>query len=156
MKPLLVIAAFVLPLTPAQACRFTRPPPPVIPASYDPDADAILLATALRVRGMSVGADVRIDEIVDGRTPIRRLHIDTFAALIPCTSVYGLRRGERLLVVLGPGPRGTSVVNWVPLDVARQREPFIAAYLAAGRRAARRRVVEHWRAQHSPEGDADR
>ena len=143
----LVILASAAAADPAQACRIWRPPPPVIAFPYQ----ALVIGTATRLVAPRI-AEVRIDRIIDGRSRRRRLRLD--ASLVnSCVPFYGLNAGDRLFLVLGEGPDGPVVASWLPLEVARQREPLVADYLET-RGRERRRLVTLWRARRRAEATA--
>ena len=129
----------------AQACRIRVPPPPVVSFPYQ----ALAIGTATRIVEPRI-AEVRVDRIIDGHSRTRRLRLDA-SFVNSCAPFYGLNAGDRLFLVLQEGPIGPAIVSWVPLDVARQREPWIADYLAARSLRERLHVVARWREQHAAE-----
>jgi hypothetical protein len=153
MKRFITLVGFAIALVTgadaAQACRVRMPQPPVISFPYQ----ALAIGSAIRVDQASNSVEIRIDGVIDGRLRARRLRLPVEPDLvISCITAYQLHAGDRLFLVIRQAEvHPTSVPPWLPLEVAREREPLIADYLAAGSRSERRRVVARWREQHRAE-----
>jgi len=169
MKQFIAIAVFGLSMTivpgGAQACRFARPPPPMIPEPYD----ALVVAEAPADIVPPPGATgerwpaFRVVEVLDGSVRARRIHIRQELApapdaqgvvvIIDCSPPpadrirqgQALRAGERVLAVVRREQGVDLVISWTPLDQAMRAEPFVALYLRARVPEERRKLADHWR-----------
>jgi hypothetical protein len=170
-KKRLVLAAFALAvaLAPAGAvaCRFSRPPPPMIPEPYD----ALVVATAPADIAPPPGASgqrsmaFRVVETLDGS--VRGTTIQIRQELPPLPDANGdviiivggcippaadtiwpgqaMRAGQRVLAVVRRDQGVDRAISWTPLDAAMRAEPFVARYLGTTDPAQRRRLAAQWR-----------
>ena len=137
----------------ARACRIPpRPPIPIVG-----DYEAIFLATATSLDNQ--GANFRIDEMLDGHMPARRIHLDLTTGdvdyagrgplgdhvVIMSCGIYGsavVAGGQFVLTVKSNGRQLRA--SWIRIEDAAVADDFFALYPAA-RPAERRRLLTRWR-----------
>lgn len=170
MKQFIAIAVFGLSMTimpaGAEACRFRRPPPPMIPEPYD----ALVVATAPADIVPPPGArgerwpEFRIIETLDGivrgtTIQIRQelpppdengdVRITVGGCIPPAADTIwpgqAIQAGQRVLAVVRREQGVDRVISWTPLDQAMRAEPFVALYLGTRVPAERRKLADHWR-----------
>lgn len=138
----------------ARACRIApRPPIPIVG-----DYEAIFLATATSLDNQR--ASLRIDEMLDGHMPARRIHLDLTTGdvdyagrgplgdqvVIMSCGIYGsaVVAGARLVLAVRRNGRQFRA-SWMRIEDAAVADDFFALYRGAARRAERRRLLTRWR-----------
>ena len=146
----IVVAGLSLPVATgeAAACRLSGNRPLPVSEPYS----AVALATVFD--GDQQRSDVRFQLIFDGRVAERTARLDHSGQLrdgdlvITLCQALGprVRTGERVVVVLGMRDGRQQAVGWARLADAERDDDFFALYRNERRPAARRRLLERWRA----------
>ena len=148
-----------------QACRI--PPRPVIPIVGDYEAIFLATATSLDSRG----ANLRIDDMLDGRMPRRDVHLDfstgdldfvgrgSLDGQVIVTACWHsgnpFEAGARLVVAVKRNGR-QFVASWMRVEDAAVADAFFAQYPAASRRAEKTRLLARWRQGNRERRNASR
>ena len=144
----------------AQACRIRRPA--AVPLASN--VDAVALTTV--IGGDDHGADLRIDEVLDGRLAPAPVHIDfggrqdlgggiVVTSCGPAGPAVG--PGERVVLVYGRASSGERyLIGWVTLAFAAEADDFFALYRRAGTPGVRWRLRARFRQVNRHRGPVPR
>jgi hypothetical protein len=131
----------------AQACRIRRPEAVPLAANVD----AVALTTV--VGADDHGADLRIDEVLDGALARANVHVEYGGRPGPGGIVVTscgppgppVHPGERVVLVYGRSTGERYLIGWTTLEYALRADDFFALYQAAQTEPARRRLLARWR-----------